>query len=150
LLTGCTPTTSPQEVCLQRGQSPVGAVQSNTANAIFNIFESNGGKIPMSYADDAIVSFARLDLQDSDVPAVCSEHEVQVTGNEVPTPLSCTSLDGPVFTQVGLDETHTFISVVKNTLAFHGPAVMAPCVKSVFGGQFRLRRHCLVLECLTR
>ena len=36
----------------------------------------------MSYADDAIVSFARLDLQDSDVPAVCSEHEVQVTGNE--------------------------------------------------------------------
>jgi hypothetical protein len=201
LLTGCTPTTSPQQVCLQRGQNSVEAVQSYTANDIFNIFESNGGKIPMSYGDDAIVSFTRLDLQDSDVPAVCSENEVQVTGNEfivlpdvhvtlpsviteneqckitfsteaatsesapqllqlayafffdpneIPTPLKCTSLDGPVFTQVGFDETHTFISVVKNTLAFHGPKVLAPCVKSVFGGQFRLQRHCLVLECLTK
>jgi hypothetical protein len=201
LLTGCTPTTSPQQVCLQRGQSPVDAIQSYTANDIFNIFASNGGKIPISYADDAIVSFARLDLQDSDVPAVCSENEVQVTGNEfivlpdvhvtlpaaiteneqckitfsteaatsesapqllqleyafffdpneIPTPQRCTSLDGPVLTQVGFDETHTFISVVKHTLALHGPEVMAPCVKSVFGGQFRLRRHCLVLECLTK
>jgi hypothetical protein len=64
LLTGCTPTTTPQQVCLQRGESSVDAVQSYTANDIFNIFESNGGKIPVSYVDDAIVSFAQLDLQD--------------------------------------------------------------------------------------
>jgi hypothetical protein len=72
--------------------------------------------------------------------------------NQLPPPAICTSLDGPILTRVadGFDETHTFISVVENTPSPHGPLVMAPCVKSAFGGQLRLRRHCLIVECLAR
>ena len=72
--------------------------------------------------------------------------------NQLPPPAICVSLDGPVLTRIpdGFDETHTFVSVVENTPSPHGPLVMAPCVKSAFGGQLRLRRHCLVIECLTR
>ena len=72
--------------------------------------------------------------------------------NQPPPPAICGSLDGPILTRVadGFDETHTFISVVENTPSPHGPLVMAPCVKSAFGGQLRLRRHCLVVECLTK
>jgi hypothetical protein len=174
-----------------------------SADDILGILTANAGQIRMLYQDDAIVSFARLELTDSTVPARCSEEEVQITSDDfivlpnvsvvipqpitaneqckitfsteaatsepdpqllglgyafffdpkdLPDPIICTSLDGPVLTQVasGLDETHTFVSIVPNTPSPHGPLVVAPCIRSEFGGQFRLRRHCLVVECLTR
>ena len=161
-----------------------------------------GGQIPMRYIDDAVVSFARLELTDSAVPAACSEVEVPITSNsfivlptvsvvvpeprieneqckitfstEVATsesdpqllglgyaifvagepahPEDCTFFDGPILTQVvsGLDETHTFISVIENTDEIGDILAVTPCIRSEFGGQFRLRRHCLIVECLTR
>jgi len=67
---------------------------------------------------------------------------------ELPPPFICTTLDGPTLTRIadGFDQTHTMISVFGNTPSAH-EFVLTPCVKSVFGGQFRLRRHCLVIKC---
>jgi hypothetical protein len=71
---------------------------------------------------------------------------------EFAPPTSCEFQDGPVLTEVrsGLDETHTIISEVlldpiTTNQVFHRRIL--PCVQSAFGGQFRLHRRCLAVEC---
>jgi hypothetical protein len=71
---------------------------------------------------------------------------------EFATPTSCAFQDGPILTEVrsGLDETHTIISQtlldpITTSQVFHRRIL--PCVQSALGGQFRLRRRCLAVEC---
>src|SRR5262249_39485125 len=66
-------------------------------------------------------------------------------------------LPGSILTQVNgsIDETHTFLSLIDNPqIAFPIWIVtgrdIVPCIASAFGGQFRLRRHCLLVECQTQ
>jgi hypothetical protein len=67
-------------------------------------------------------------------------------------PLIATFRPGPVLTEIrsGLDETHTFISVIdfpgSSTTAVRTRS-LTPCVQSAFGGQSRLGRRCLLVEC---
>jgi hypothetical protein len=65
-------------------------------------------------------------------------------------PSSCISRPGPILTEVrsGLDETHTFISVIDfpGTMEVRTRR-LTPCVQTAFGGSFRLRRRCLLVQC---
>jgi hypothetical protein len=71
---------------------------------------------------------------------------------EPPPSFLCLGLPGPVLTRVpdGFDETTTFMSIYTNSFSPHGTLTLTPCISSAFGGQFRLRRHCLAVECQTK
>lgn len=73
-------------------------------------------------------------------------------GQDVPAFLCLSNLLGPVITQVngGIDETHTLINFLKGTPNNpHGALTITPCVNALPNQTFRLRKHCLLVECPT-
>ena len=69
-----------------------------------------------------------------------------------PNPTACQAYQGPIITQVngGIDEAHTFVSPFQFYVheanapyTFH----IRPCMSSGVGGNCRLRRHSMTLQC---
>lgn len=120
------------------------------SNGSFVVIDTNLTSSSLSAGSHSCITTFSTELATSSGTVLA---ELAYSSASNPTPATCRNdnIGGPILTQVngGFDETHTFVnpsSVFVHQSQAPGTLKMRPCMRSG-NGAYRLRRHCLTLQC---